>query len=109
MSVNGRTNVDLDGATWLKAGDSPGRDSVEVALLADGHVGLRNGKDPDGHVLVFTPVSGPPSRPECRTASSTAPDSTAPGRRRESPSGGRKITKQRRFDNERAFIAPVVG
>ncbi|MET8650699.1 MULTISPECIES: DUF397 domain-containing protein [Nocardia] len=55
MSVNGRTNVDLDGATWLKAGDSPGSDSVEVALLADGHVGLRNGNDPDGHVLVFTP------------------------------------------------------
>ncbi|MEV0294293.1 DUF397 domain-containing protein [Nocardia sp. NPDC050710] len=55
MSIKGGTNIDLSGATWRKAGDGPGRDSVEVALLPDGHVGLRDGKNPDGHVLIFTP------------------------------------------------------
>ncbi|MGO4616015.1 DUF397 domain-containing protein [Nocardia sp. 2YAB30] len=54
MSIQGNTNVDLAGATWRKAGEGASN-SVEVALLADGHVGLRNGKDPDGPVLVFTP------------------------------------------------------
>lgn len=55
MSINGGTDVDLSAAVWRRAGDGVGRDSVEVALLADGHVGLRDGKNPEGHVLVFTP------------------------------------------------------
>ncbi|MEU7763782.1 DUF397 domain-containing protein [Nocardia sp. NPDC049190] len=55
MSIQGNTNVDLTNATWRSSGESAG-DSVQVALLADGHVGLRNGKDPDGPVLVFTPA-----------------------------------------------------
>ncbi|WP_378735144.1 DUF397 domain-containing protein [Nocardia brasiliensis] len=56
MSINSGANVDLTGATWRKAGAGAGNDSVEVAQLADGHVGLRDGKNPDGPVLVFTPA-----------------------------------------------------
>ncbi|MEU7139626.1 DUF397 domain-containing protein [Nocardia sp. NPDC046473] len=56
MSINNGANVDLTGAIWRKAGEGEGRDSVEVALLADGHVGLRDGKNPDGPALVFTPA-----------------------------------------------------
>ena len=55
MSINKDANVDLTGAVWRKAGDGPGKDSVEVALLAAGHVALRDGKNPEGPVLVFTP------------------------------------------------------
>ena len=55
MSVDGGDGIDLSAAVWRKAGGAVGRDSVEVARLADGHVGLRDGKDPEGHVLVFTP------------------------------------------------------
>ncbi|QIS06994.1 DUF397 domain-containing protein [Nocardia brasiliensis] len=56
MSVNSGANVDLSGATWRTAGAGAGNASVEVALLAQGHVGLRDGKNPDGPVLVFTPA-----------------------------------------------------
>ena len=46
-------NVDLSTATWRATGaDDSG---VEVALFAGGYVGLRNGNDPDGGVLIFTP------------------------------------------------------
>lgn len=56
MSINSGANVDTAGAVWRSAGSSTsGGNSVEVALLADGHVGLRNGNDPDGPVLIFTP------------------------------------------------------
>jgi hypothetical protein len=55
VSINRGANVDLTGAVWRKAGNGPGKDSVEVALLEDGHVGLRDGKNPDGDVLIFTP------------------------------------------------------
>ncbi|MFG1790674.1 DUF397 domain-containing protein [Nocardia altamirensis] len=56
MSINSGANVDLSGATWRKAGAGTGNDSVEVAVLADGHIGLRDGKNPDGPALVFTPA-----------------------------------------------------
>ncbi|WP_433729202.1 DUF397 domain-containing protein [Nocardia sp. CA-129566] len=55
MSINKGANVDLSDAIWRKAGAGTGKDSVEVALLAEGHVALRDGKNPDGPVLVFTP------------------------------------------------------
>ena len=55
MSINEGAKVDLTGAVWRKAGEGAGKDSVEVALLDAGHVALRDGKDPDGPVLVFTP------------------------------------------------------
>ncbi|MEV0249711.1 DUF397 domain-containing protein [Nocardia sp. NPDC050712] len=47
-------NVDLSAATW-RATSGPGGTGVEVALLAEGYVALRNGNDPAGGVLVFTP------------------------------------------------------
>ncbi|MEU1985956.1 DUF397 domain-containing protein [Nocardia sp. NPDC019395] len=57
MSIDNGTNVDLSGAQWLgsPAEGVPGSHSVEIAMLADGHVGMRDGKNPDGPVLVFTP------------------------------------------------------
>lgn len=50
--------IDTAGARWQAASASaPGSDAVvEVAFLADGHVGLRDGRDPDGSVLIFTPA-----------------------------------------------------
>ena len=56
MSIDHGTKVDLTGAQWL-SGDSgaEGTHRVEIAKLADGHVAMRDGKDPDGPVLVFTP------------------------------------------------------
>jgi len=55
VSINKSANVDLTGAIWRKAGAGAGKDNVEVALLEAGHVALRDGKDPDGPVLIFTP------------------------------------------------------
>ncbi|WP_194816554.1 DUF397 domain-containing protein [Nocardia sp. XZ_19_385] len=48
-------NVDLAGANWRATGGPTGN-GVEVALLADGYVALRNGNDPDSGVLIFTPA-----------------------------------------------------
>ncbi|WP_083897897.1 DUF397 domain-containing protein [Nocardia vinacea] len=49
-------NVDLTGARWFKSSRSQGgSDCVEVAFLAEGHVGLRDSKNPTGPALVFTP------------------------------------------------------
>ncbi|GLW08913.1 hypothetical protein Misp01_40430 [Microtetraspora sp. NBRC 13810] len=40
---------------WKKsARGAAGGDAVEIALLEDGQVGLRDGHDRDGAVLVFT-------------------------------------------------------
>ncbi|ONM49026.1 DUF397 domain-containing protein [Nocardia donostiensis] len=55
MSIDNGTEIDLSEATWLRAGEGSGPDCVEIAMLAEGHVAMRNGKDPDGPVLVFTP------------------------------------------------------
>lgn len=54
MSINEGVDVDLAGAVWRRAPDA-GEGAVEVALLAEGHVALRNAADPEGTVLVFTP------------------------------------------------------
>lgn len=41
---------------WRKSRRSGGGDNcVEVAVCADGHVGVRDSKDQQGPVLVFTP------------------------------------------------------
>lgn len=41
---------------WRKSRRSGGGDNcVEVAFAADGTVGVRHSKDPDGPILVFTP------------------------------------------------------
>ncbi|MFI9507442.1 DUF397 domain-containing protein [Nocardia sp. NPDC052566] len=55
MSVNEGAKVSLSGATWLRASDDPTEDGVEVAMLAEGHVALRDSRQPDGPVLIFTP------------------------------------------------------
>lgn len=60
MSIDNGTKVDLSGARWVSGATgegaaTPGAHSVEIAMLADGHVGMRDGKNPDGPVLVFTP------------------------------------------------------
>ncbi len=44
-------------AKWIKSTSSYGNgDSVQVASLPDGGVGVRDSKDPDGPVLAFTPA-----------------------------------------------------
>ncbi|WP_454193992.1 DUF397 domain-containing protein [Nocardia sp. Marseille-Q1738] len=49
-------NTDLSGAKWFKSSHSGGHgDCVEVAFLDDGHVGVRDSKNPTGPALVFTP------------------------------------------------------
>ncbi|PSR62657.1 DUF397 domain-containing protein [Nocardia sp. MDA0666] len=50
-------NVDLTGAKWFKSSRSGGgKDCVETAFLATGHVGVRDSKNPTGPALVFTPA-----------------------------------------------------
>jgi len=48
--------ADLTGARWFKSSKSPSKDAcVEVAWLGEGHVGVRDSKNPSGPALVFTP------------------------------------------------------
>ncbi|WP_194829333.1 DUF397 domain-containing protein [Nocardia sp. XZ_19_231] len=51
--MNTKRDIDTTGATWLRAGTGDG--NVEVAMLAEGHVALRDSKNPEGPVLIFTP------------------------------------------------------
>jgi prepilin-type processing-associated H-X9-DG protein len=46
--------VDLSRAVWRKSTQSYTNGCVEVAFV-DGHVAVRDSKDPSGSVLVFTP------------------------------------------------------
>ncbi|MFQ6328373.1 DUF397 domain-containing protein [Nocardia sp. CWNU-33] len=47
---------DLSQARWFKSSrSSMGKDCVEVAFLDEGHVGVRDSKNPTGPALVFTP------------------------------------------------------
>ncbi|MFI6172965.1 DUF397 domain-containing protein [Nocardia sp. NPDC051052] len=49
-------SVDLSGARWFKSSHSgSNQDCVEVAHLEQGHVGIRDSKDPTGPALVFAP------------------------------------------------------
>jgi hypothetical protein len=41
-------------AEWQRTGDDEG--GVEVAFLASGNIGMRDGKNPNGPVLIFTPA-----------------------------------------------------
>lgn len=48
--------MDLSGAVWKKSARSACNGAcVEVARLAGGHVGVRDSKNQNGPVLVFTP------------------------------------------------------
>jgi hypothetical protein len=47
--------VDLSRAVWRKSTQSYANGCVEVAFV-DGQIAVRDSKDPDGPVLVFTPV-----------------------------------------------------
>ncbi|MEN3535037.1 DUF397 domain-containing protein [Microbispora sp. NPDC004025] len=50
-------SIDLSGAAWWKSSRSANNCAcVEVAVLADGHVGVRDSKNQDGPALVFTPA-----------------------------------------------------
>ncbi|UGT52548.1 DUF397 domain-containing protein [Nocardia asteroides] len=53
--MNSKRAIDTTGATWLRAGTAGAGSSVEVAMLDDGYVALRDGKNPEGPVLIFTP------------------------------------------------------
>lgn len=47
--------LDLPASTWRKSSySSGGGNCVEVAVLADGRVAVRDSKDPDGGMLLFT-------------------------------------------------------
>lgn len=48
-------DIDLTGAVWRKSSASNGQgDCVELAALPGGHVGMRDSKNPDGGVHVYT-------------------------------------------------------
>lgn len=46
----------LSEARWRKSSRSSNGNCLEVALLADGRVGVRDSKDRSGRVLVVTPA-----------------------------------------------------
>lgn len=49
-------SIDTTGAQWFKSSRSASnKECVEVAWLAEGHVGVRDSKNPEGPALVFTP------------------------------------------------------
>ncbi|GAA4619566.1 hypothetical protein GCM10023108_45220 [Saccharopolyspora hordei] len=50
-----RDRLDFSKAEWITSTDDPDEPGVEIAFV-DGYVGMRNGADPDGPVLVFTPA-----------------------------------------------------
>ncbi|AUY48673.1 MULTISPECIES: DUF397 domain-containing protein [Streptomycetaceae] len=52
LAPNGKPKVDFSGATWLCS--SQGVGDVQIAFV-DGYIGMRDGRQEDGPVLVFTP------------------------------------------------------
>lgn len=48
--------IDQTAAKWFKSSRSHGgKDCVEAAHLENGHVGVRDSKNPTGPALIFTP------------------------------------------------------
>ena len=48
--------LDLSGASWRTSSFSQdGGECVQAAFLPDGTIALRNSRDPDGAVLIYTP------------------------------------------------------
>ncbi|WP_157556642.1 DUF397 domain-containing protein [Nocardia acidivorans] len=57
MMDNPATRIDIDGTqlAWRKSTFSnPSGNCVELAKLANGEVAMRNSRDPEGSVLVYT-------------------------------------------------------
>lgn len=48
-----RDKLDFTDAEWITSTDDDDEPGVEIAFV-DGYIGMRNGADPDGPVLVFT-------------------------------------------------------
>ncbi|SFM97116.1 protein of unknown function [Pseudonocardia ammonioxydans] len=54
---NGIRAADLGPVTWRRsAAATAGAENVEFAVLDDGQVAVRNARDPEGPVLVYTPA-----------------------------------------------------
>lgn len=54
---NGTRAADLGPVTWRRpAGGADEGQNVEFAVLDDGQVAVRNARDPEGPVLVYTPA-----------------------------------------------------
>ncbi|MFD5564789.1 MULTISPECIES: DUF397 domain-containing protein [Kitasatospora] len=48
-----KIELDVSGAEWRSAGDDP--NGVQIAFV-DGYIAMRNGAEPDGPALIFTPA-----------------------------------------------------
>jgi hypothetical protein len=48
-------SIDLGNAVWTKSTKSTNGNCIEVARLHRGHFGVRDSKNPNGPVLIFTP------------------------------------------------------
>ncbi|MFE4516490.1 DUF397 domain-containing protein [Kitasatospora sp. NPDC056783] len=53
LARNGKPKVDFTGAEWLCS--SQGVGDVQIAFV-DGYIGMRDGRQENGPVLVFTPA-----------------------------------------------------
>ncbi|MFJ3793690.1 DUF397 domain-containing protein [Kitasatospora sp. NPDC090091] len=52
LAPSGKPKVDFTGATWQCS--SQGVGDVQIAFV-DGYIGMRDGRQEDGPILVFTP------------------------------------------------------
>lgn len=48
-----KIELDVSGAEWQSAGEDP--NGVQIAFV-DGYIAMRNGADPNGPALIFTPA-----------------------------------------------------
>ncbi|MFE6055835.1 DUF397 domain-containing protein [Kitasatospora sp. NPDC056446] len=53
LAPSGKPKVDFTGAEWLCS--SQGVGDVQIAFV-DGYIGMRDGRQEDGPILVFTPA-----------------------------------------------------
>lgn len=50
-----KIDIDLSTVEWRRSARSVAGDNcVEIAFLPEGHVAMRDGKNPDGPALIFT-------------------------------------------------------